>query len=387
MAHKIIMLGGRRSGKSSILASILYALNLKTDGSLFTVVDQTQYSSNVNEAVAVRLSEKRHEINSYLKNMKGMGVNNSFLVDMSPSKGKSVYEIQMKINGASPVTFSFVDVPGEKMEDGKNEEVVAQLKECDVYIIAIDTPYMMQEDDDINEVYNRVEEITSMMTRDEVCGSIYNRKMIIFCPVKCEKWIREGRGEEVAGKVCKAYRTLINTLVNEGSFDFMIMPIQTVGGIEHVKLLDGKRCFKSGNDTIGEKCSVNEITGQVMFKDGKIGDADNYHIEEDPELIINSVRIPLSWYKTNGVGFSPKDSEQPAYHIVKFLVEKEKALVEKQIEENATRSWLAKLIGFFIDPPFGQYLDAYNKVVEQLVSKDMIKVSGDGFKKIVTTIP
>ena len=75
------------------------------------------------------------------------------------------------------------------MEDGKNEEVVAQLKECDVYIIAIDTPYMMQEDDDINEVYNRVEEITSMMTRDEVCGSIYNRKMIIFCPVKCEKWI------------------------------------------------------------------------------------------------------------------------------------------------------------------------------------------------------
>lgn len=58
MAHKIIMLGGRRSGKSSILASILYALDQKTDGSLFTVVDQTQYSSNVNEAVAVRLSEK-----------------------------------------------------------------------------------------------------------------------------------------------------------------------------------------------------------------------------------------------------------------------------------------------------------------------------------------
>lgn len=381
------MLGGRRSGKSSILASILYALDQKTDGNLFTVVDQTQYSTNVNEAVAVRLSEKRHEINSYLKNMKGIGVNNSFLVDMSPSKGKSVYEIQMKINGASPVTFSFVDVPGEKMEDGKNEEVVSQLKECDVYIIAIDTPYMMQEDDDINQVYNRIDEITSMMTRDEVCGSKYNRKMVVFCPVKCEKWIREDRGEEVADKVCKAYRTLINTLVNEGSFDLMIMPIQTVGGIEHVKLLEGKRCFKSGNDTIGENCSVNEITGQVMFKDGKIGNSDNYHIEEDQGLTINSVRIPLSWYKTNGSGFSPKDSEQPAYHIVKFLVEKEKALVEKQIKENASRSWLKKIIGFFVDPPFGKYLEAYCNVVRQLENNGKIKMSGDGFKKIVTPIP
>ena len=44
MAHKILMLGGRRSGKSSILASIVYALDQNTE--LFSITDQTVYSQN-----------------------------------------------------------------------------------------------------------------------------------------------------------------------------------------------------------------------------------------------------------------------------------------------------------------------------------------------------
>ena len=60
MAHKIIMLGGRRSGKSSILSSILYALDKNTSGDLFVVSDQTDYSANDStDGVCVRLRDKR----------------------------------------------------------------------------------------------------------------------------------------------------------------------------------------------------------------------------------------------------------------------------------------------------------------------------------------
>lgn len=389
MAHQIIMLGGRRAGKSSILSSILHSLEHETPGDLFTVKQKISYSSNDEaDGVSCSLRDKRNEMDSLLRKRAKIGKNANFLVDMTASKAESIYSLELNIKGTSPVELDFIDVPGETMEDGKNDKTRAKLKDCDVFIIAIDTPYMMQDNECVNNVYNRVDEITGMMTEQSIYSNELDRKLIIFCPVKCEKWIREGKSNLVTERVCQTYRTLINTWVNHSSHfvDFLVMPIQTVGGLEHVKMLDGYRCFSSQSDKYGKLCSINEITDQLFLSDGTISDESCFdRVEEAKELNMNGVTIPLSWYKVNGQGFSPKNSEQPAFHILKFLVEKETRIVEEKKRNIDNSPFLLRLIRNWISP-FGKYLEAYRNVIAQLDSTGKIKLGFDGFYKISNII-
>ena len=112
MAHQILMLGGRRSGKSSILASIVYALGQNSE--LFSITDQTDYTSK--DGLGISLNAKRIEIDNYLKSRKNVGRNSHFLVDMSPNRGEGNYNLETQIQGANKVRFDFVDVQGESME-------------------------------------------------------------------------------------------------------------------------------------------------------------------------------------------------------------------------------------------------------------------------------
>lgn len=390
MAHKIIMLGGRRSGKSSILSSILYALDQHTSGDLFVVSDQTDYSTPSDDGRCPRLRDKRLEVDNYLRTREKVSENSSFQVDMTPTEGKGSYILRTDINGAAPVDFEFVDVPGEWMEDSstnhnKLREIIA---ESDVYVIAIDTPYMMQQDNEnINIVYNRVDEITSMMANIHIEDDNYDKKMIIFCPVKCEKWVRHEKADEVAEAVKHTYRTLINTWVSHAAVDIWIMPIQTVGGVEHNKLLDGYRLYKTEKDKVGELCSINDMTGQIMLKDGKIlQESSVFNIESEPDksLRYSYTQIPLSWYKTNGAGFSPKYCEQPAYHILEFLIRKESYVVEIK-DKNLGGGFFGWLRRIF-NPPFGKYLKKYKDMIDKLYSLGMIKTGEDGFKHVTSIV-
>lgn len=390
MAHQILMLGGRRAGKSSILASILYSLGENMADNLCSVTDQTDYS--VNDGLGIPLHAKRIEIDNYLRTRQKVGANSNFLVDMTPNKGQSTYNLSTQIEGASKVLFNFVDVPGEWMEatSSSHNPLKELVTKSDVFVIAIDTPYLMQEENEnINTVYNRVEEITNLLANIQIANEDIDRKQIILCPVKCEKWTQNNQGEEVTNRVCTAYRKLINNWVNHQSVDIWVMPIETAGGIVHSKLLDGYRVFKSEKDKFGELCSINDLTGQIMLKDGKILPQKSvYLVESEPDksLFIDFTQLPLSWYVTNGKGFTPSLCEQPAYHILKFLVEKEEkaTIVQKNKVDDAPwwKRWWLKIWS----PPFGKHLKAYEELISKMERQHLIKSNGDGFRKIEDVI-
>lgn len=388
MAHQILMLGGRRSGKSSILASIVYALGQNSE--LFSITDQTDYT--MKDGLGISLNAKRIEIDNYLRNRRNAGRNSHFLVDMTPNKGESNYNLETQIKGASKVSFDFVDVQGESMEvsspyHNRVKELVGQ---SDVFVVAIDTPYLMQDiNENINAVWNRTEEITNLLANIKIENEDVDRKLIILCPVKCEKWTQSGQAEKVTERVCQAYKRMINNWVNHSAVDIWVMPIETAGGIVHSKLLDGYRLFRGKNDRIGELCSKNEITGQIMLKNGEIlVSTPDTIIETEPDksLMYDFTQIPLSWYVVNGKGFAPARCEQPAFHIFRFLVKKEEkaVLIEKQAVDTAPwwKRWWKKLWS----PPFGRYLAAYSKLINDLEDRHLIKTSGDGFKKIESVI-
>ena len=388
MAHQILMLGGRRSGKSSILAAIVHALGQNSE--LFSITDQTDYTTK--NGLGISLKAKRVEIDNYLKERKNVSQNSHFLVDMTPNLGTGEYNLETQIKGKCKVRFDFVDVQGESMEVTSHfhNEVKDLVTKSDVFIVAIDTPFLMQDiNENINTVWNRTEEITDLLANIQIENEEIDKKLIILCPVKCEKWTQSGHADDVTKRVCETYKKMINNWVTHPAVDIWVMPIETAGGIVHSKLLDGYRLFRGKDDRTGVLCSKNNLTGQIMLGNGEIVSmSDDYTIEPEPDLSLkfDFTQIPLSWYKVNGKGFSPARCEQPAYHIFRFLVKKEEkaVLIEQRAVETAPwwKRWWKKLWS----PPFGSYLAAYSSLIDKMEEQHLIKTSGDGFLKIESII-
>lgn len=384
MAHQILMLGGRRSGKSSILASIVYALGQNSE--LFSVTDQTDYT--VRDGLGVSLKTKRVEIDNYLKARKNVSQNSHFLVDMTPNNATGIYNLETQIQGKCKVSFDFVDVQGESMEVTSkfHNEVKDLVTKSDVFVVAIDTPFLMQDiNENINTVWNRTEEITDLLANIRIENEEVDKKLIILCPVKCEKWTQSGQADKVTERVRSVYKKMINNWASHPAVDIWVMPIETAGGIVHSKLLDGYRLFRGKDDRTGVLCSKNEMTGQIMLGNGEIiPPSKDIFTEPEPDksLFFDFTQIPLSWYKVNGRGFSPARCEQPAYHIFRFLVKKEEkaVLIEQQAIDDAPwwKRWWKKLWS----PPFGRYLAAYSNLINKMEEEHLIKTSGDGFMKI-----
>lgn len=387
MEHKILMMGGRRAGKSTILSSILSSLR-QTPGAICTILDRTDYTQMIETPQGLipmpTLDIKQREVVNY---MKKKCLNTNFLVDMSPSEGKASYKLEVSAND-SAIDFEFVDVPGEWMRANvsDHERLREEVKATDIFVIAIDTPFLMNEDDEdnsINEVYNRIYEITQVLANIQIENNA-DRKQIMLCPVKCEKWARNNRIDEVVNKVQIAYRDLINRWVDKPEMTIRIMPIQTVGGMESERMLPALLYFKDDVDPTGVSCSMDPNTGMYIDKDGKVlRETSSSSVEEDKSWCIDYTDIPLSWYKLNGAGYSPVHCEQVGYHILKFLVEKEENVIKMKAESEAARlNDYGKLKRWWTSlwkPTFGVYLPKWKEVITQLTEAKLIKEQGDGF--------
>lgn len=391
VGHKILMLGGRRSGKSTILASILKSLR-QTPGAICTVIDKTDYAQPIDtpqgKGVLPTLDIKQNEVKSYIKKMLP---NTSFIVDMAPSYGKGSYTLEVS-TGNVAIDLEFVDVPGEWMRANKNQNGEHRLLEelvesSDVFVVAIDTPFLMNEDDEdgsINAIYNRVNDITQTLLHMKISDGGLDRKQIILCPVKCERWVRNGQADLVTYKVTQAYRDLINRWVDVPEVSIRVMPIQTVGGIEADRLLPALLYFKDDDDPMGVSCSLNPITQQYMRKDGQIlAKTTTSRVESDPFWLIDYLDIPLSWFRLNGAGYEPVFCEQVGYQILRFLIEKEESVIKAQAARQASikkeNGLLLKWVLSVFVPTFGVYLPVWRNVMDKLSDRGLLKDYGDGF--------
>lgn len=402
MKHKVIMLGGRRAGKSTILASILELLK-DTPGSLCTISDATDYpltytGSDGQTHSIPSLADKRREVAGYIREKSPQSM---FLVDMTPNAANASYTLRVS-SGDNTVDLEFVDVPGEWMRQStlEHEQLKEVVRNSDVFIVAIDTPFLMQDgmgeyDEQVNSVYNRVDEITTLLQNEikiEVDG--IDKKLILFCPVKCEKWARSGRITEVTDKVKVVYKDIANKWLKSkyaNDVEIRIMPISTVGGLVSYKLLPAKRYFKDDDDRVGISCSEDTIAKVLIAGDGRtIRQRKNSYLEDDALWMIDHTKIPLSWYQVTGDGFNPQFCEQPGYHILRFLINKEENVIRMTAEDQKQRlsdmnpifRWLTKT---FV-PTFGVYLPVWNEVINGLANAGLIKEEGDGFMRIIEIV-
>ena len=267
---KILMMGGQRSGKSSMLAGLLETMLNGKVKELVTVEDMTARSGT-----GLDLSRNIRDLKLRLL----MTQDKSFLIDDENNKTNafSDYLLEFAVPGTSSrMQMLFSDVNGEFYDKGQihDTEISKLIRECDVFLVAIDTPFLMEAvnpsnrlcNESINLSYNHVRDLEDFFTElDDKDGA--DAKLVIFVPLKCEKWIREGQTARVVKRVEEVYGRIIHNLSAYTNVEIDIMPIQTVGNIVFDEQRRALVCNSGGKQ---RRCCISPDKQYVRFEDGTV---------------------------------------------------------------------------------------------------------------------
>lgn len=217
---QVMMVGGRRCGKTSILAAMKSNFEDR-----FAKTDLTFSYGNADTLDI--LEEKRNEINEYFQ----AAGNRTFVPDSNPTEEMKKYSFSMGIAGKrGKIKIDFVDYPGEWLTDkGHRQEIVDCMKKSSVIIVAIDTPHMMEEEGRFNENRNLCHRTGEMLKLAFEEAGI-SMSLVLFVPLKCERYLVDGRIEEVCNKTISSYKDLIHYFKRSASkYEVAVTPIFTLG--------------------------------------------------------------------------------------------------------------------------------------------------------------
>lgn len=297
----VLMCGGRRTGKTSIMAAMQRDMQrLFANGN---IVLQMEKSSSL-----VLYQREQEQLFSE-ENLDKM----SYFAADNPNGSREDYGCKVTLKGdfKSPIALNFIDIPGEWFVDAAHEkDVQALIEESQILVIAVDSPHLMEKGGRYHDVFNRPVEITSFIKRAFQGSDIY--RLILFVPVKCELYRNNsarGKGksmEDLLAAVKSGYDELLEYLeaVQKKQCTVAVAPCITMGGLEFLQ-------FVAPVDEDG--ALVTDPEGQPL-----------------PDIMINSRNgcLDMVWlseytylFDASGEHFyKPEDCAQPLLNILLFFV-------------------------------------------------------------------
>lgn len=222
---KATMLGPRAVGKTSVIASIFNDTKEDIAGTALYFRPQASCAAVIN-VKKLRLMDVINRRKDFTDKPQTGAIEATNVV--------STFDFEMGIKGrAKSVDVSIKDFPGEYL-DTHAGEVNAFIAESHIIILAIDTPYLMEEEGMYNEQKNDVAHIISFF-RDHP-QSISN-KLILLVPLKSEKYFHSQTIENVSARVAEVYSELI-VFCQRNNIACAVTPIQTLGGVEFDRFVD-----------------------------------------------------------------------------------------------------------------------------------------------------
>lgn len=372
---KVLMMGGRRCGKTSALASLFDQMIHGKTNEFLTVCDKTVLEEKDGEKQD-SLTGKRLELEHFISK----GKNNTFLADKSPTMNYWKYVLQLQIPGTDKrMEVEFLDSAGEFFDAGgkHHNETVSFVRECDVFVVIVDTPYLMAGSKVEAEAANVIDSIhTFLMQTDSDNGR--KAKQVLFVPIKCEKWVKDGRIEDVVKAIEEKYDATIRDLKASNKTEISIIPIETAGDIIFAELKDPYILFNTQNNQAVKCAKISDRL--VLLSDGKNRKIQDCEIlNDDPEGVfkfgeeVSGIVRPNAWFHLRNepkAAYSPNNCEQLPLHIIRFMFNKKKA-----------ESWggiIGDLVSFF----GGISSKDMQKALDSLSQANLIKDSGEGIKVI-----
>lgn len=143
------------------------------------------------------------------------------------------YMFELGIIGKQPtVKLRIKDFPGEYIaENASNQakdEVRGFINNSNIIMVAIDTPFLMEEGGKYNSEKNNPSQVIHYITHNPM---EFKDKMVLFVPLKCERYFYDGRMQEVSDRVKETYGEL-KDFFRVNNVASAIVPILTLGGIE-----------------------------------------------------------------------------------------------------------------------------------------------------------
>lgn len=364
---QVLMMGGNRCGKTSVLTSMFYQAINGDLNNIFTSSNVTPIHREDNEVIGL-LENKRLELQNFI--MKGG--NHIFLADRNPGRNIWYYTLRLQLPGTGRhMEIIFRDCPGTLFypESPLSDNAMDYMRECDVFIVVVDTPYLMAGTDYEKEAANIKDSIHTFLTnmnRNEVV-------QVIFVPVKCERWMKEGKIDRVTQAVEELYASTIRDLLATEEIEVSIIPVETAGDIVFEEL---RKSYVLCNNETGrqERCSLVEMNDTIVrLANGKIHQLrDSESVLEDMTSFFpfTSIERRNAWYSlwhNPKATYSPHNCEQLLIHILRFIYKK----------------YIPKQLRYIMPPisPFGGItIEEMKYILRELSRTGLIKDSGDGIK-------
>lgn len=320
---KILMMGGRRCGKSSILASMIHQLLNNVD-LCKKYIQITPYGGE--DGTTKSLETKRNNLVSFIET-KPTGCH--YLVDFDADDKFNKYYFKAKIPKPEGgvyhgnVKLEVIDCPGESFDASASEEKISELKQyaaqSDIFLIVVDTPYLMDKKSDGGKFMsvNRPTTIHEFIKENVAFRRDDDYKKIIFVPVKCEKWRNDL--DAVSKKLQEPgyYGELIQFLEADKRWSYSVIPALTAGSIEFSEF--GKPLLYK---TTNESCSRLGNSPLYRLKDGSVKMLKSEDVIEDGE---HKVHFPyFSWFVNTSYKYRPENCDQIGLHVWRFIVFKTK---------------------------------------------------------------
>ena len=217
---QVMMVGGRRCGKTSVLAAMKSNFEQQ-----FAETDLTMSYADL-ETLSI-LEEKNNEIEEYF-----LGSDNrTFSPDCNPTAEMTTYSLEVGIKDKrDSMQVNFVDYPGEWLADKEHENLLFEtMKKSQVLMIAIDTPHMMEEEGKYNERRNFCHR-TGEMIKMALEKARPQRMLVLFVPLKCERYLKDNKMDKVLTATMQSYEELIRYFKkNPTKYEVAITPIFTLG--------------------------------------------------------------------------------------------------------------------------------------------------------------
>ena len=370
---KVLMVGGPRCGKTTALASMFSNMINGKVNHFFTINDSTVYRKGVKSPITGKFEDQDTLIGKTAELQFFLDKPNSktFLIDTGPNNNVWKYKLRLTLPGTKKnMEIEYLDCPGEHFRSGLHDEETSQfVKDSDVYIVMIDTPYLMEANKGVCSAVNCIPDVYNFLCHiDNKEGK--KAKMVVFVPIKCEKWVKEGTIGDVVRKIENEYEATITALKAFKRMNICIIPIETAGNILFSEFKDAytvttlagtSRCCKLGDTMI----RLSDGTHKKIKPD--------YIINRDVNAILKSTKIlrPYAWYhindKAEGELYAPHNCEQLPLHILEF--------VTKKLSVEGRGKFMSWIIG---DIP----REVLEQKLREIQNAGLLKVGVDGIKYI-----
>lgn len=326
---QVMMVGGRRCGKTSILAAMKANFEEQFAKTRLTVSFGDLETLEILEA-------KSNEIADYFLGAE----NRTFSPDSNPTEDMMRYTYSIGIaEKRGKIKVDFVDYPGEWLTDKEhNSKLLECMKNTQAVIVAIDTPHLVEESGRFNEYRNFCRRTGEMlkMALEETTGG---KKLILFVPLKCERYLNESKMDDVRVKTEEAYAELIRYLArSQTKYEVAVAPIFTLGGAEFSHFERDKH------------------TGEIKVNE-------KYHTPEKAVYCFPDISVKKP---------APKYCEQPIVYLLAYLMQLAGDKKSDQFEQGNIfdkfgikfQEW------FFHTTSASDYLTQKNVVLQRLKKQD-----------------